>query len=157
MKAQDALTEFECFADAKGKKISDLSPRDAVELMAGFYSAFRSEECDLEADGDMLLFQWGVYDWGEGEMFEFNITRQFMFPMVFEEDGEKWEEDSIWQLSLTCKCVPSESLRNLGANNRWCSSPDELVEFLRFAQKCEATSVAGAAECSIVKLTFNQQ
>lgn len=157
MKAQDALAQFKASAEAKGKEIACLSPREAIDLMVDFYSAIRAEDCDLDADGDMLLLQWGVYDWGEGEMFEYNITRQFIFPMVFEEDGEKWEEDSMWQLSLTCKSPPSEAMRNLDSNDKWCSSPDEVSEFLKFIGECAATRLSEDAKVTSVELTFEQQ
>ena len=45
-------------------RIERLAAAEALELMAAFYRDVRAEDCDLDADGDMLLFQWGVYDWG---------------------------------------------------------------------------------------------
>src|SRR5262245_4806221 len=70
---------------------------------------------------DMLLFQWGTYDWGQGPRFELDMTRQFLVG--------PGEDEDIWQLSLTYRFEPSEALRTLGAGNRWCHKLAELPEF----------------------------
>ena len=46
--------------------------------MLAFYASERCDGCVLEEDGDMLLFQWGTYNWGDSTHFELNITRQLM-------------------------------------------------------------------------------
>ena len=62
-------------------------------MMLAFYGSVRFDDVDLAADGDMLLYQWGAYDWGEGESFEFDITRQLILGTG--------EDEDIFQLSLT--------------------------------------------------------
>jgi hypothetical protein len=104
--------------------------------MLRFYQDERADGCDIEEDGDMLLFQWGCFDWGEGESFELKITRQFI-------DGGGEEED-IHQLSLSFKFVPNASLRKAREGNRWCSAPEGLGEFRAFI-------VSSAAYRAVVK------
>lgn len=89
--------------------------------MVSFYRDVRVEKCSVEADEDMLLFQWGTYDWGKGEFFELKITRQLM-----QSNGD---DDEIWQLSLTFKFDPNDSTRDLGAGSKWCHSPQQLADF----------------------------
>ena len=121
MKSSDSLREFE---SSIGHEVSALTPEQGVMAMLQFYREKRVVDCDLEQDGDMLLFQWGTYDWGKGLRFEFDITRQFI--------GASGEDENIWQLSLTFLFSPTDELRRLGSDNRWCSRPDQSVEFESF-------------------------
>lgn len=70
----------------------------------------------------MLLYQWGTYDWGEGEFFELDLTRQFIEP-------DEGEEVCISQLHLTFQYEPTPALSALGAGTHWCASQDELPAF----------------------------
>ena len=47
--------------------------------MLRFYGDESVAGCRDDGAGDMLLYQWGTYDWGAGESFEFDITRQLIF------------------------------------------------------------------------------
>jgi Family of unknown function (DUF6022) len=58
--------------------VRDLTPETAIEAMVAFYRDVRAEDCDLEADGDMLLAQWGMSKDGHGERFVFEIIRQLI-------------------------------------------------------------------------------
>jgi hypothetical protein len=115
MRIEDAQMAFEDLVQARGWDIDLLTPPQAVEAMVGFYRDERTDECDLEARGDMLLFQWGIYDWGDGEFFEYDLTRQ-LIPA-----GE--EDPPIFQLSLTLQYEPTPALHQLGIGNRWCKHP----------------------------------
>jgi hypothetical protein len=59
MLAQNALDEFNNCVSQRGASLKQLSASNAIILMADFYRQVRAEDCELEADGDMLLFQWG--------------------------------------------------------------------------------------------------
>lgn len=81
---------------------------------------------------------WGVYDWGEGESFELEITRQFMI-------GGDAEDDSICKLSLTFKYVPMEELRETDSGNRWCgtAAPRGVAYFKLWIQDSRGYQVEG--------------
>ena len=115
---------------AKAAQLSLLSPAAAIALMLEFYRDERADGCEIGKDGDMLLYQWGSYDWGQGETFDFNITRQFM-----DADGD---DEVIRQLSLTFKFAPTGSLRKLADGNRWCNSPDAINDFRKFIESSAA-------------------
>jgi hypothetical protein len=120
MKSADALHEFKRFLKKGGANVEALSVRQGIDAMIEFYRSTRADDCDLDRDGDMLLFQWGTYDWGQGRRSELDITRQFI--------PAGREDEDIWQLSLTFLFDP-----NLNANeNRWCMSPTELDDFVAF-------------------------
>jgi hypothetical protein len=124
MLARDAKTEFETLLRARGTNLASLSPRQAFECVTAFFRDARVEDCDTEMDGDMLLVQWGTYDWGRGAQFEFDVTRQLTLM--------GGDDDDLWQLHLTVRFEPDDDLRGLGAGNRWCHSVDQLQPFIAF-------------------------
>src|SRR5262245_11906969 len=93
--------------------------------MFEFYRAVRATECDLENNGDMLLFQWGLYDFGKGEHFLVDVTRQFI-------DSGLEDDDAISQLQLSFLYVPEPKLVAIESGDRWCPSPAELTSFEAF-------------------------
>lgn len=122
MLAKDAKVGFEEALHASGADLLSLTPRMAFERMTAFFRETRAEDCDSARDGDMLLYQWGTYDWGEGKRFEFGVTRQ-LIPVC-------GEGDDIWQLQLTIRLDPEDRLLGLGAGDRWCHSVDDLADFV---------------------------
>ncbi|MGE0430938.1 MAG: hypothetical protein AB7K09_00545 [Planctomycetota bacterium] len=86
--------------------------------MLEFYRDVRAVGCDLEADGDMLLAEWGVSTFGRGPAYQFTITRQFIVA-----DGE---DDVISQLQLTFRYPVGEGA---ATGNRWCATPDDVDTF----------------------------
>lgn len=66
-----------------------------------------------EEDGDGILAQYGVYDWGDGEHFELDMTRQFIFA------DESGDYDHMAQLHCSFHFKPSDELRALGEANLW--------------------------------------
>jgi hypothetical protein len=114
--------------------------------MLAFYKDTRASDVDLDANGDMLLFQWGTYDWGKGEQFEFYVTRQLI--------GGTGEDDDIWQLNLTYCFPPSETLRKMGEGHRWCSRPDQLDAFELFITSHPAFGLVGSRDDGQVQLYY---
>lgn len=135
MRTPNSKERFEDYLRAHGHSLESLDALHALRAMAQFYVDERAEDVDVDANGDMLLFQWGIYDWGAGPFFEYDITRQ-----LITEDDEG--EDEIWQLSLTLRYEPNEEARRLGAGDRWCHSPDGVTKFIRFAKDARVTQRA---------------
>ena len=110
--------------------------------MLEFYENERVDGTLLDRNGDMLLFQWGTHDWGHGEHFEIDITRQLIW------DTRPWfikpfarpavDYEAIWQLSCTFRFFASDDLRQLDSGDRWCKSPSGLSEFRRFVHNHRA-------------------
>ena len=122
MKSDDALGAFKRLLNERSSNA--VSVADGMEAMFEFYRSTRAADCSLEHDGDMLLFQWGTYDWGKGRHFELDITRQFI------RDSGDDDDDDIWQLSLRFLFEPND----LEPGNRWCRTPHELEDFARFVR-----------------------
>ena len=53
--------------------------KDAVERFISFFQEYKIKEKQEYEDEDMLLFQYGNYDWQDvnGDEFSFDLTRQF--------------------------------------------------------------------------------
>jgi hypothetical protein len=136
MKIENAAAELEKHLAQRGEVESALTPSTAIASMTAFYRDVRAEECDLETDGDMLLFQWGTYDSGHGPRFELDITRQFIV------GGE--DDDAIKQLHVTFRFKPDEFLLSLAAGDRWCRTPQELADFTSFIEGHPAYHAVGS-------------
>ena len=122
MKPTDAKIEFEKFIVKSRTTISSLTPAIGIQLMLEFYRQTRVDNCPLDQDADMLLYQCGTYDWGKGSYFQIGITRQFI------ETG--WEgDDGISQLSLCFYFDPSKEFKQLEQGDCWCDSPNDLSRF----------------------------
>jgi hypothetical protein len=119
MKPNESVQAFEDFAIARGVDLHSSTPREGIEAMLEFRAAIACAVCS----DDMLLYQWGSYDWGAGTHFELNITRQFV-------EAEMEDDDAISQLSLTYKYKPSKELEALGASNCWEDDPPDFRQFI---------------------------
>jgi hypothetical protein len=103
------------------------------EAMLRYYEEERVDGCALDADGDMLLLQWGTNAWGGPERFELDLTRQIIWDdrgwISRALNGFRCDDPAIWQLSLTYQFPPVESLRGLGRGTHWCRNPASLESF----------------------------
>ena len=133
LKPQNARQEFEEILRGRGLHERDLNPADGCEALFDFYRDKRPNGRVFEQheDADMLLFQWGTYDWGTGEQFAFNLTRQ----LIVCEDAE---DEDFWQLSLTFEFEADNELRALGNGDKWCHSLLELPEFREYVRRSAA-------------------
>ena len=71
-----------------------------------------------------MLYEIGVYAFGEPETFRIDLVRQFSFF----EDGEY---DRMEQLHCTIHYEPDDELRSLGSYDAWADSFATLDEFFR--------------------------
>lgn len=124
MRPVRSVAAFNEFTAIRGIALSSSTPRDGLEQMFAFYESARADGC-AGPDGDMLLFQWGMYDWGEGPHFELGLTRQFI------EEGLE-DDDAISQLSLTYRFEATPERGALGEGNHWCHELADLPSFRAF-------------------------
>ena len=124
MKPSESVAAFEAYVETRGASLLKLTPQLGFTLLLAFYESARAEPCS-GPDADMLLFQWGTYNWGEGESFELSLSRQFI-----EADAEG--EDAISQLCLAFKYPPSSELASFGEGNRWCESLSGVQDFAHY-------------------------
>jgi len=124
MKAVESADALISFSMASGTAIRGSRVLEGLKQMLAFYECVKASGCD-GMGSDMLLFQWGVYDWGKGQFFEMNITRQFI-------ENDRQGDDAISQLSLTFKYLPAAELIAIEAGNQWFDGREELNAFRDF-------------------------
>ena len=85
--------------------------------MIRFFQEVRPDSRIVEGAGDMLLYQWGVHDWGQGPSFQLNITRQFI--ELVEEEGEDDEGGGCMtgMMGSPCMVAKCQSLES------WAGTP----------------------------------
>lgn len=146
MLSSESRAAFEGLLRDRELTVDTLDVPAAISAMIDFYVMHRSDDTNLSRDGDMLLFEWGTYSWGQGPSFRWKVTRQFI-------TGAGDDED-FWQLSLTLHYDPTDVSEGLGSGNRWCSSPDEVEEFRTFVFEQPASTWALGASPQRVELDF---
>jgi hypothetical protein len=148
MRPQTAKIRFTERLEAAGLSLATLTPAAGIEVMLDYYAEERADGCILKWDGDMLLFEWGTYDWGNGPAFEVNITRQLI--------DTNDEETEPQQLSLTFRFDPAIAPAGLDAGNKWCKSPRTLPTFRRFLSRAEALLAVGQQCLGTVELRYGR-
>jgi len=139
MRSADTLAAFQQHLRSRyGLAADGLGARTAIEAMLGFYAEERATGADLAAGEDMILFQWGTYDWGTGASFEYGIIRQ----LITEPDDASSE--GIWQLQLTLHFRPDQDNARLRSGNRWLDVPAGLGEFATWIAAHPATAYSAA-------------
>ena len=113
MDYSDAERTLEAMLDQAGA--NHLTP-DPAGTWAVFkeFAALPVEGVDA-AHGDMFLFQWGAYDWqdGNGQRFEVDFLRQFSI------NAPSGEYDHMEQLHCTFFFELTDELREFGSGEEW--------------------------------------
>lgn len=110
------------FLQAKDFNFKEISLKNFLNLFIEYFEEIKFKGFNEENDGDMLLFQYGNYDWGKGRKFEVNFTRQLyeIFPD---------ESHQILQLGITFY-YDCESFSNVKSFNKWSCESESLEDFL---------------------------
>jgi hypothetical protein len=131
-------TSFEQYLSEQGLNPAVEAAVRGLRSVIRFYAERRARGCDAYAEEDMLLFQWGTYDWGNGKHFEVNMTRQVMLP-------DTGDDEAIWQLGLTYYWLPLPELRALGSGGCWCKGLDNVAAFE--SSVCESAVLSAVDGC----------
>ena len=132
MSPEDSLAVFRERLRRADFKQEALQPSEVLAQMLSFYREVRADKCDLEAEGDMLLFEWGNHDTEDGDNeFFLDFTRQFIL------DGDE-DEDGMSQLYVRLHYPSTEELQRLGEGNHWCEHPDQAAAFEEYILASEA-------------------
>lgn len=121
MKPSDSAEALDSHLQRAGG-LESASLGDLISAVIQFYTDCPASGLSDDASADMLLFQYGCYDSGDGEMFEVDLTRQFIA-------ADEVDDDAISQLHFTAYFEPDDGLRAIGSHNHWCKSHDEVSEF----------------------------
>jgi hypothetical protein len=142
-------SKFQGFFGGRRLGLETAALGDIVMAVLDFYESEHATGLATTPQADMLLFQFGVHDWGQGEYFEFDITRQFVL------DGEEGD-DAISQPCCTLIYDPTPDLRSVGGGNRWCQSRDGLEAFKTFILASDAYMFARHQPAKQARIAWEQ-
>ena len=95
-----------------------------------------------DGDSDMILFQYGTYDWGNGKFFQFDITRQFIKP----------NDDEPYQLSMTLFFESNECKRY----NCWSNDFENLEKWVENIKETEGYKIGNNLTPVKFEMSFEQ-
>lgn len=131
------------FAREAGVDPAGDSPTSVFDLVLRFYAAVRVNGCDPADDEDMLLLDWGSYDWGEGRAYEIDLSREITVT------GGK-----IRQLHVLYRFPNAAELSGIPQGNDWWGSPDRVDEFADVLKSNVALVAAAGSEPLSVEIYF---
>jgi hypothetical protein len=146
MRPTESLVVLQKLLAERGTSPASVGLEHAVSQMLTFYRDTTAEGCD-ERNADMLLYQWGTYDWGQGEAFEIGVTRQFI--------EQSDEEARFSQLQFTLRHRPTPDLRALGAGSLWCEAREDASAFSTLVQEHVAYRALAGMQAPEIKLEFS--
>ena len=146
MTPENAKAELEKRIEQAGPPMLELTLAQGIRLMLDFYRDVRADNCKLDEDGDMLLFQWGA---GQGA-FECDITRQFIVARSEDED----DDPAMSQLSFTFHFASSPQFAAIKSGNHWCYTPEGLADFEAFINTSDVFRAVHTARAAKVALDY---
>jgi len=126
-----------------------LDANNLVEWSKRLFDEFSVSGISKEesSENDMLLFQYGVYNWGDahGLHFSLDMTRQFLTP----------EDYEPYQLNLTLVYAP-EPFHDVAAYNCWSDEYKDMESFVAQIKSTEGFIAASQQTPLTYKLVFSQ-
>ncbi len=140
----DLKAGLEHFAKVAGVNL-ETDPYGAVfGAMFDYYAEVRVNGCDPGNDEDLLLLDWGSYDWGSGRAYEVDLSRQVMVPGGGEED--------VIDLHIVYRFPNEGDLAKIPVGNDWWGSPSKVTEFSEALVDNPALVAVGDAEALSVEI-----
>ena len=144
-------TELKNLEKEYRKRISEkeiLTVDKFIDIATNLFKKIRIDKIDYtESFNDMLLFQYGVYNWGDekGNHFSFDITRQIIAP----------DEDEPYQLSFTLIFEPS-AFSKIKPYDIWSNKFNCLEDFVNHIKSTPGYEVANKMNAIKAQLLFGQ-
>ena len=112
-----------------------VSPKTAADAIVEFYQSVKSDQQDSGDDGDMILFQYGSYNWdGQGDKFELDFTRQIADP----------ESDEFYQIQLILYYHPKD-IGAIESFNLWSMDEPTLNDWINKVESTDGFNKASIA------------
>lgn len=119
-----------------------------VDIAIDLFKMIRVDNMDYK-DGfnDVLLLQYGVYNWGDenGNHFSFDVTRQVTVP----------EEDEPYQISLILIYEPSV-FSEIKPYNIWSNAFNSVDDFVNHIKSTSGYKLASKTKAKHMQLLFGQ-
>jgi hypothetical protein len=141
--------EFKRIAEQQTPKDLTLTPENALDLMIEFYHSAHVKGVDSDIpDNDMILFQYGTYDWqdGNGRRFSLDFTRQFILET----------EDEPYQLSLILY-YSSDTIGDMESYSRWSIIDPSISDWATEIRSTMGFKMVSSITPKSFNIRFNQQ
>ncbi len=150
MRVRASLRCLRRFASSRSVDVDRVDADALLQTMVDWYRTDRVRKVDIEADVDMLLFQWGTDEGPDGvAQFEFDLTRQFIV-------AGRGDDPAMFQLSWTALYETGPITEAIGSGDQWCDHPDGLSEFVAFVDGSEAARFARSTSPRRVRIEFER-
>ena len=140
------LQELESVYRNRIRKNGINSVDDLIEVSISLYESIKVEKIDCtESYNDVLLFQYGFWDFsnGDGELFGFDITRQIIMPDDFEP----------YQLSME---LVFKSINNIKPQEAWSNRFGSTEAFVEFIKASPGYQASIGSKIEALRLNFGQ-
>jgi len=92
MTKRDIANSFRNFVKGRGVNFNHFSPFELPDLFIAYYTEVQFDEIAGEENGDLVLFQYGIFDWGDGRYFELDFTRQLTQTFPNDVDHQMYQQ-----------------------------------------------------------------
>lgn len=150
MNISEAKEHWESLIALLDKPNNIVTPSEILDSLVKFYETHPCDGCDPREDADMLLFQCGVYDWGEGRNFEVDFVRQFII------NHENGDYDHMEQLHFTFYYPPEDAGMSKIEFNIWNNDCSDLAAFRERVEEAEGFRLAVRATPSRTQIIQHQ-
>lgn len=115
----------------KIKELTAVTVENCLDYVIDFYNNYTIEDVDtVYPENDMLLFEYGIYDWqdGKGENFTIGLTRQFYTGQI--------EAGILFNLQLMLYYDKSNFL-GIEPYNRWSDEFESIEDWSKKVEKAD--------------------
>lgn len=129
--------------------LKELTPEKALELIIEFYHSTQVKGVDRDIqDNDMLLFQYGTYDWhdGNGSNFSLDFTRQ----IILEIEHEPYQIGFILY-------YPPGIVGDIGSYNRWSIADQSVGDWATEIKSTKGFKMVSSRKAKSFEIRFSQQ
>ena len=116
--------EDEVLKEYKENLKSDNSIKNIIKVFTENYST-ANKKFNRDKDADMLLFQFGVYDWGEGKNLEIDFVRQLI------------KNDDFIQIHITVKIPYTDKFLEIKSYKEWYNSSSSDISLDSWRDKIQ--------------------
>lgn len=135
---EDLGLGFDHFAAVNGVDPEKDPHTTVFGTMLRYYAEVRVNDCDPGDDEDMLLLDWGSYDWGDGRAYEVDLSRQVVLP------GRS--DEAVVQLHIVYRFSNIGELAKVPVGNDWWGAPASVDEFAEALKSNPALAPAANTE-----------
>ena len=143
----EVVKEYQKVIERRLENGEKLTAEKLIEISVFMFNALKVEGIPVHPDSDMLLFQYGVYDWGDqfGRHFSLDVTRQFTTE----------DEDEPYQLGFTLIYEP-DKFNSCTAFNCWSFQFPRLEDWADHLKTTQGFMLTKEAVAKTYRLTFEQ-